>query len=259
MAMKSIMPTLKRILSDRNFVRAGFFFGSLNCMFGSLFGPPLHSKWIVFYTFLSGYFLAGFVCGMAVWGIYGVSVSIGAFSRKAKPSFDFTSPDRCGGTVFLGEALVVFSLVTLVVGIMISIYILKAPWSGDSTGWHRALKYLWVVFPYVMSLVALIAPAVAINNELRQYKMEQADVLKKRLAGIRERLEDKRIDAAERKVLHDEYEYQMSVREVLHGMRTWPYGVSTNLTYLAGVVSSAIATVAGVSPWAAKHLHDFIG
>lgn len=243
------MSPLKRILSDRHFVLAGFFFGSLNCWFGQFFGIPFYYERFASVIFLGGYFLAGFVCGMAVWGIYGVSVAISAFSQKAKQSFDYTSPDRCGGTVFLGEALVVFGLVTLIVGVMISVYILKAPWSGDSTGWHRALKYVWIVFPYVMSLTALIAPAVSINNELRQYKIEQEDMLKNHLTKIRKGIEDKKLNAAERDVLRKEYEYQLNNREVLHGMRTWPYGMDANLKYLAGVVPSIFATLNSVPSW----------
>jgi hypothetical protein len=245
------MPTLIRILSDHNFILAGLFFGLLNSGIGYFFGLPYHEE-IAVITILSGYFLAGFVCGMAVFGIYGVSVTIGAFSLKAKPSFDFTSPDRCGGTLFLGEALVEFSLVTLLVGVMISVYILKAKWTGDNTGWIRALKYIWIVFPYVMSLVALIAPAVPINSELRQYKMEQEDELQKQLTKIRENLEDDQIDPAKRKDLHEDYEFQQSVREELHGMRTWPYGVGANIKYLAGVGSSLFASVESASSWMHK-------
>ncbi len=97
------MTTLKRILSDRHFVLAGLFFGLLNCGVGYSFGLP-YSKGLAVVTILSGYFFAGFVCGMAVFGIYGISVSIGAFSRKAKHSFDFTSPDRCGGNTVSGRS-----------------------------------------------------------------------------------------------------------------------------------------------------------
>lgn len=245
------MATLRRILSDRHFVLAGFFFGLLNCGVGYSFGLP-YSKGLAVVTILSGYFLAGFVCGMAVFGIYGISVLISAFSRKAKHSFDFTSPDRCGGTLFLGEALIIFSSVTLIVGVMISVYILKTPWEGDDTGWIRALKYLWIVFPYVMSLVALIAPVVPINNELRQYKMEQEAMLQDRLTEICKCLEKNKLDAAERRDLREDYEFQQSIRKYLHGMRTWPYGVGENLKYLAVFVANLFATVDSASSWMSK-------
>lgn len=239
---------VKRIFSDRNFVLSGVFFGLLNCGVGYGFGLP-YAESLAVATILIGYFLAGFVCGMAVFGIYGVFVSVTEFSRKAKRFFDFTSPDGCGGTLFFGEALVVFSSVTLVVGIVISIYIWKAHWAGSPAWWFTPLQYSWMVFPYVMSLIVLIAPAVPINNELRKYKMEQELVLQDRLAKIRKHLEETQLDAGGRKELREDYEFQQRVRKSLHEMRTWPYGLNANLQYLTVFVASLFASLSSVLPW----------
>lgn len=236
------MTPLNRILSDRHFVLAGLIFGLLNCGFGYCFGLPYWETPAIL-TILGGYFLAGFVCGMAAFGIYGVSVSISAFARKAKGSSDFTSPDRCGGTLFLGEALVIFSSVTLIVGVMISVYILKAAWTGGNRWWIISLKGFWIAFPYVMSLVALIVPAVPLNKALREYKMEQEDVLRDHLAEIRKRLEDNQLDAAQRKEVREDYEFQQGIRKELHRMRTWPYGLGANLKYLVIFVVNLFASV----------------
>ena len=249
---EAYMSPLKRVLSDRNFILAGLFFGLLNCGFGYCFGLP-YSKGPGLITILSGYLLVGFVCGMAVFGIYGVSVSISAFSRKAKPSFDFTSPDRCGGTVFLGEALIVFGAVTLIVGVMISVYILKVDWTRENTWWITSLKCFWVAFPYVASLVVLIAPAVPINKALRDYKMEQEVVVQDRLTEIRNRLESNQLEVTERKELREDYEFHTSIRKDLHKMRTWPYGLSANLKYLTVFVANSFASVYSVSEWIDKN------
>ena len=238
---------LERILSDRNFVLAGFFFGSVNCLFGLLFGLP-HSEGLAVVTILGGYFLAGFVCGMAAFGIYGVTVSINEFSR-VKRYFDFTAPDRCGGTLFLGEALIVFGSVTLIVGVMISVYILKVDWANDNTWWITSLKWSWIAFPYVMSLAALIAPVIPLNKALREYKIEREIELQKDLRETRERLEDKQVDGAERQELRQHYEFQQRVRKDLHRMRTWPYDLSANLKYLAVLAGSAYASVDSASKW----------
>lgn len=240
------MCPLKRILTDRNFVLAGLFFGLLNCGLGFCFGLP---KWSNRITILSGYLLVGFVCGMAVLGIYGVYVSIRAFSRNAKPPFDFTSPDRCGGTVFLGESLMVFGAITLTVGVMISVYILKEQWAYEDTPWIKSLKYSWVAFPYVASLVVLIAPAVLINKALRDYKMEQESVAQDRLTKIRNKLESNEYNVAERKGLREDYEFHTSIRMDLHTMRTWPYGRIANLKYLAVFAANSFASVDSVLRW----------
>ena len=247
------MVPLHRILSDRHFVLAGLFFGVLNCAFGYGFGLP-YSQGSAVVTILVGYLLAGFVGGMAVFGIYGVCASISAFSRRAKPSFDFTSPDRCGGTLFLGEGLVVFSSVTLIVGVMISVYILKTDWARDGLWWVMALKGFWLVFPYLMSLVVLIAPAVPLNRALREYKMEQEGVLQEHLTTLRRRLEEERLEVGARKDVREDYEFQQRVRNDLHQMRTWPYGLGANLTYLTVFVDNAFASVNSASSWISKYV-----
>jgi hypothetical protein len=242
------MISLKRILSDRHFVLAGLFFGILTCWVEYSFGLP-YSDGHAELTILMGFFLGGFVHGLPALAIYGIFVSIGEFSRKAKRSFDFTSLDRCVGTQFLGEALVKFSLLFLLAGVMISISIMKSKWLGENTEWIRMLKYLWIVLPYVFSLFALIAPAVPINKELRQYKMEQDIVLQNSLAEIRKQLKENQLDAAKRMDLREDYKFQQSVREDLHRMRTWPYGMDANLQYLAGFVPSLFASVHSASTW----------
>jgi len=242
------MPPLKKKLSDGKFVVAGIFFGSLNCGVGYLFGLPyLECPGVV--TILIGYFLAGFVCGMAVWGIYGVFAPIKAYSVKARPSFDFTSPDHCGGTGFLGDALIVFSSVTLIAGVMISIYILKTHWRRDHTWWGMLIEGIWIIFPYVGSLVVLIAPAVPINNELREYKLGQEVNLREHLIGIRGRLENEP-DYNKRKDLREDHEFQQNRRRDLHAMRTWPFSIGANLKYLSVVATNLVAHVsAGAAKW----------
>jgi hypothetical protein len=118
------LPDLTRTLSNRNFVLVGSFFGLLNCTVGYSFGPP-YSGNLEMATILIGFFLVGFISGMAVLGIYGVFVTISRFSEATALSFDFTAPDNCGGTLFVGDTLVAFSSATLIVGVMISIYIVN--------------------------------------------------------------------------------------------------------------------------------------
>ena len=242
---------LKVLLSDRNFILAGLFFGILNCAFGYSFGiPVIESTGVI--TIMGGYLLAGFICGMAAFGIYGVSVAIIAFSRKAKSSFDFTSPDHCGGMQFLGEALVVFSSVTLIVGVLISLYILKTDWIRESTWWIISLKGFWIVFPYVMSLIVLVVPAVAANKALTEYKMNQEMILQKHLTEIRTHLEGNKISAAEKEELRKEYEFQKNMRQDLHRMKTWPFGLNANLKYLAIFLPNVYASIKTASVWIHK-------
>jgi hypothetical protein len=248
-----LVPVLQQTLSDRNFKIVGLIFGLLNCAFGYLFGLP-YSKGPTVVTILIGYFLAGFVCGMAVWGIYGVFEAIKAFSPRARKSFEFTEPDHCGGTGFLGDALIVFGSVTLIVGVMISIYVLKTNWQRDNSFWMISLKSVWVVFPYLCSLLALVGPAVPINRQLTAYKAEQDSALKRRVTDVRKNLEnDDEASDDKRKNWREQYVSQQSQRSELHAMRTWPFGLASNLKYLSVLGGNLFAHISAALTTGGSH------
>jgi hypothetical protein len=204
-------------------------------------------------TILIGYFIAGFVGGMAVWGIYGVIKVVNAFSDEAAASFDFTSPDRCGGAGFVGDSLIVFSSVFLIVGVMISIYMLKT-WA-DADMVLFLVKAFWIVFPYACSLLALFGPAIPIARELRQYKIEQEIILQSQLNKVRTGLEAS-ADATTRKDLRDHHDFLQNRRKDLHAMRTWPFGLGANLKYLTVFATNVSVHV---SSNAGKSITDWIG
>jgi hypothetical protein len=244
--------TLSDTLSDFKFIRAGIFFGLLNCVVGLSLGLP-YAEISARTTILTGYFIAGFVGGMAVWGIYGVTRALNAFSINARRSFDFTSPDGCGGTGFVGDSLIVFSSVFLIVGVMISIYMMKTQWSQQDASFLNPVKIFWILFPYVCSLLALFGPALPIARELRLYKIEQEIALQKRLNEIRAALETQTA-AAERKDLREDHDFLQNRRKDLHGMRTWPFGLGANLKYLTIFAANVSVHVSGN---AAKSVADF--
>lgn len=238
----SFMQPLNNTLSDWKFICAGLFFGLVNCLMGYVFGLPYETDYAKA-AILFGLFLAGFVCGMAAWGIYGINVIVAAFAREVKPSLDYAAPDHCGGVQFLGEGLLVFSSVTLIVGVMISVYIQEFQWDRRELGWVVALQWAWIVFPYVLSLVVLIGPAVPLNEALRQYKAEMQAEQMRTSDAIRRQLDAEPLDSAKRKDLRDEYAYQQTLRKDLHAMGTWPHGMSANLKYL-GIFAANMAASA---------------
>ncbi len=233
----SLSRIIKRALNNKQFVGWGIFFGLLNCCMGGLFGLPeqyvsLFQKAVIY----SGFFIAGFVCGLAVLGIYGVSLLIGTFAYKAKHLFDFRFPDGCGGTLFLGEAIATFSLVTFTVGVLITVYIFKTPWEEKYNNGVLLLKYVWIAFPYIMALVTLLAPAIPISTQLKKYKQEKDFEFQDKLTAIRDKIESSAINTDDLKLLRAEYSYQLEERERLHKMRTWPYGLGANAQYLLAAV-----------------------
>jgi hypothetical protein len=233
------MTPLRRILSDRYFVLAGCVVGVVNASAGYLFGIPDPST-CPFYTTLFGFFLAGFVCGMATLGIFGVSFVVAHFAKRAQDSFDYMAPDHCGGVQFIGEGLVVFSSVTLIVGVMMSVYIHAFPWTNKAW-WVAALQWVWIVLPYGLSLVVLMWPAVPLNDALRRYKVREEEKQLVEIAEIRRKLDAKpRVGA--KKDLREDYAYEQNIRKELHAMGTWPHGMSANLKYLGIFAANLLAS-----------------
>ena len=251
------MQPLNATLSDSKFIAAGLFFGFINCAMGFAFGVPYETT-CALATILFGFFLAGFVCGMAAWGIYGVAATVAAFARAAKRSLDYTAPDQCGGVRFLGEGLVVFSSVTLIVGVMISVYIHQFHWTREALPAVVALQWAWIVFPYALSLVVLVGPAVPINDALRQYKVEKEAEQLQTLDAISRQLAAAPLDSAKRKELRDERAYQQDARKELHAMGTWPHGMSAKVKYLGILVANLLASATTASSLLTKLLKPTI-
>lgn len=252
---KSALTTAHRILADRNFVLSGVVFGGLNCAMGFGFGLP-YAAYATRITILLGYFVAGFLCGTAVLGIYAVCYLVNTYAPKLQPSLDLTAPDNCGGTLFIGEALIAFSSVTLLIGVLISVYILKTPWSGGDTGEVFILKWFWITLPYILSVIVLLVPAIPLHNELVAYKRGQEAHFKSRLAQIRKSLDDDAGDPSGRKELRDAHDFNQGARRHLHSMRTWPFDVTSGARYLivlagnlAMTVNSALSWIKSVGAW----------
>jgi len=262
---EDIVVPIANILTKWGFIICGIIFGVVNCCMGITFGIP-DNKWFAASTLLFGFFLAGFVNGLAVFGIYGVLASIKIFLNKIDSSIDFTSPDRCGDTAFLGTALMVFSSVTLISGVMISIYILKAPWVSVSPDnnlvfvlkmpWGllnknlvNVLKAFWIAFPYMMAFVVLVVPALEINKILRKYKIRNEGELQKKLVTLQNEIENPETDSKIRKDKQDDYNYFLEKRKILYNMRTWPFSAGANTKFLSVILINVCTTVTGSYDW----------
>lgn len=236
---------LNRILSDRNFVLAGTFFGALNMLMGYWFDVPYTAIASQVSIYL-GFFLVGFVCGMAAWGICGVLVTLSVIVRQGLLNLDFTAPDRCGGTKFLGEAFVKFSAVTLIMGVMISIYILFAGWSKQCDQLVQVAMGLWIGWPYLLSAAVFAIPAVDVSQKLKDYKLEQERFLREGLEQLRVRLDVDAIATEERQSIEAAIDRFSKQRDLLYAMRTWPFGSADSFKYgvvLLGTVAASVQAV----------------
>lgn len=241
-------------LSDKKFFISGLVFGALNILMGVAFGlPAVYHALTAKVSVLTGYFVAGFVCGLAVWGIIGVTRCISAIAEDNESFFDYTSHDKCGGTQFIGWALLVFSTVTLVVGVLISVYISFTDWRHKGSIIVEVLYAGWIMLPYIASVFVLVVPAISINRSLSRYKIEKDRKFTESIRSIFGELERKDISLERKSELYADYEFQTNMRKELHEMRTWPFSVGTNSTYFFSLASSGFATYESVTKWLVGH------
>ncbi len=264
---EDILAPIMNFFSDRWFIICGVIFGIVNCCLGLAFGLPDYkgfacggcglpdNVWFADSALLFGFFSAGFVNGLAVFGILIVLKSMKSFSNKIESSIDFTFPDQCGGAAFLGTALTVFSSVTLIAGVMISVYILNIPWKNQNKDWVIVLESLWIALPYVMAFVVLMIPALGINKILRSYKIRCERELQKKLVTLQCKIEDSKTDTTIRKEKQDTYNYYSDRRKYLYNMRTWPFSASANAKFLSVISVNICTTVAGSYKWVIDNFH----
>lgn len=237
-------------LSDKSFIFTGLVFGISNSLMGVWFGlPKIYDSILDISILLAGFFVAGFVCGMALSGIVGVTKCITNIADTNSTIFDYTSHDKCGGTQFIGWALLVFSMVTLVVGVLITVYISFTEWQHKNYIVVNMLYVSWVLLPYVASVFVLIVPAISINRSLTKYKMEKDRKFTESIKSIFDELEGNNVTPERKSELYADYEFQSNMRKELYHMRTWPFSVGTNSTYFFSVGSSIFTTYSSLNSW----------
>jgi hypothetical protein len=237
----AFMAPLNSFLRDRNFLLAGLFFGVTNVAMGILFGVDMGDPTAAALLFF-GFFLAGFVCGLPAMGIFGVVASFRRFTNATRLKLDYTAPDRCGGLSFLGVALVKFSIVTLLEGILIACYILLAEWTRADDSWVQLLMWVWVIFPFLLSLLVLIIPAIDLNLMLSRYRHQQEEALKARCSQLRDKIDEADV-GVDRENLRSAYDYLCRRREEAHSMRTWPFSIGATTSFVAAFLSNVVVAV----------------
>ena len=226
-------------LSDKMFILTGLFFAASNCWVGFILDASYADPRATFTIYL-GFTISGFVCGMAVCGIRGVVVALNNYF-KIDPKVDYTDPDKCGGFLFFGDALIIFAGVTLIVGVLVSFYILKFLWHPEVTVaiLPRVAMWMWIALPFVLSLTILLAPASCANRALMNHKIQKEVELALAIDKAKDALAHAATDADRKEELRQEIEYYDKLRAQLHSMRVWPFNAQSNIKAIILFVSNA--------------------
>ncbi len=239
-ARKLYTKPLRFWLSDYQFVLAGIFFGALNCIVGYSFGVP-YTTWSSKLTIFFGFFLAGFVSGIAAYSLIGVAGFVRGFVAS-DPILDYREPDKCAGLSFLGEALVKFGLANLIMGVLISLYIVFAPWAHVDRVLVRAMRWIWLGFPFFISLGHLLGLGTVVHLLLQRYKTQMQQALSARVRAVRGKIQ---AASVVNRTLREELEYELKLQGELYRMNTWPFTFGSTVHYAIGFFVDAVPAYLG--------------
>lgn len=235
---------LGTLLANFPLVMSGIIFGAMNTILGYCFGLWYDNLWFVA-VILCEYFCVGFVCGLAVRGIYGVLYLTIKVGHEEDLDFDYLHPDKCGGSFVIGKVLFYFAIYTLIMGCFIAIYIYVSPWRYGSNTTVRTLIIAWMAFPFVCSIAVFLLPVLRVHALLSAYRSKTLSGLREEAKKLYSTLD--RVDLAQSQennqianivALLDRLEAR---EQLVLRMNTWPYDFQYSTAYLIALVSPLIA------------------
>ncbi|MFM1897587.1 MAG: hypothetical protein RLZZ385_2661 [Pseudomonadota bacterium] len=167
-------------LTDRGYLWSAILFACVNTAVGYGLGVPqdFYSSTFSLVMIYSGFWMAGFACGMGVYGILGIMVLYLKLSPCLYYALDPMNPDGAGGIKRLGDALWIFGMLAGTVGLLVSIYMLGVQWSRAHLEWARFLLMSWVALPYLVAISMVLIPGLAVRRNVQSFKQAKATELR---------------------------------------------------------------------------------
>lgn len=243
-----IQPSVERHLSDLRFISYGLGFAVVNTLLGYTFGISSHAHLdtqgqIILYL---GFLLTGFICGMPIAGIVGLVSVINGFSTALKQIISYKKPDGCGGTEFIGNALLVFGLVTLAVGVLISLFLAGFNWDRKTDTWVNLALRCWIFFPYFMAFIVISVPTVAVSYQLMEYKRKHLSQVHQDIVDIENKIEPLR-DCEHSQLLESELKKLEKKQDSLYQMSIIPFGNRVLFNSVIALVPNVLGTISALS------------
>ena len=259
----------QRLMGDRRLLLTAAVFGSALVAVGIALGIEGHLDIKSVFVISVGYFLVGFLCGLASLGFIGIVLAIRVYVREDQPRFDVTAPDGCGGMLFLGRAITYIGILTLIGGVLISSYTLLTEaafgTSVRDTPWgpQAILLWTWVALAYALSVLVLLAPAIEIHRGLHAYKVDEDRRIEEDLARLEKALGNAGLHLDRLQALRLHRDDAIERRRMLYTMSSWPFSIKTNLKYavlvaLNGALSLVSAKLSGSNSSLKELIESFL-
>lgn len=230
----------------------GAVIGVINVFLACCFGIPTiyAAEPLAMGNFILQVFLVGFLGGITVCATILVIRLIATVSVKDNIKLMYMYPDKCAGTLVIGDILFTFSIHFIVIGILIFAFLQIFPWTREAVFSVKIVLSFWKMFPFILSAIIFFIPAKKINRILKEYKLSEQLRIRMRMNFIGQQMisiettdaesaaQLERLDAHIKKLQQlDEYITQMA---------TWPYNLRYRTTFLAIFLPALVATGFGI-------------
>ena len=171
---------MDRWLTDRGYILSGCAFAALNTLVGHLLGVPqdFHASPFALTMIYSGFMVAGFTCGMGLYGIVGASILYLKLSPCLHYSLDPMDPDGAGGIKRIGDALWTFGALVGLVGLLVSIYLFGVQWTRSDQPLAGFMLIVWAALPYIAAISIILVPGLAVRRNVQMFKQFKATELR---------------------------------------------------------------------------------
>ena len=245
--------TFKRGFLGKRLVFTSLLFGTINTLLGLLFGIDYlaQGNFIVAATLLFQFFTVGMIGGVSVGGLAVVLKLIKAISVKEVIELRYFYPDKCAGTLIIGNILFHFSLHYILIGIFIFLFIHNFHWINADAYLINQVILFWKLFSFILAGIVFFVPVKRLNSILREYKLQEQWRVRKRMSYIADVVMNLDSDNSETDeqltILNNHYEKLRSIDSMIQEMNTWPYNLRYRTLFLSIFLPAIIGVMAELS------------
>lgn len=235
----------------------GFLFGIINSFFAYIFGICYLElgHYLLASTFFIQVFSIGFIGGITVNAVAVILKLIRKISIKDDINIAYYYPDKCAGTLVIGNILFTFSIHFILIGILIFLFVHNFSWTSlesmNENHYIVLLVEFWKIFPFLLSGIVFFIPTKRLNAILREYKMFEQLKVRKRMNYITSIIMSLESDKKESKekieVLDNHYQKFQRIDKEIGELNTWPYNLAYRTTFLSIFLPVVIAVILEIS------------